>query len=76
MESEFLINCYEIVFIDKEHTLAFKAAESKCLLFDENYLFLDKPRRNWKNNLYKFLKENNIEIAALSKKMQKLLLTK
>lgn len=49
-----LLEIYDLVFTNV-HSNGFKCAEIKCLLFDSDYWFLEKPKDNWKASLMSYL---------------------
>lgn len=56
-----LIECYNLVFSDI-HSDGFKAAEMKDLIYGSNYLFIAKPKKDWKELLRKKLDEFGIDL--------------
>lgn len=49
-----LLEIYELIFTSA-HSNGFKISEIKDLLFDNEYVFLDTPKPNWKDNLTAYL---------------------
>lgn len=54
------INIFDLVF-DTVHSDAFKIAEVKDLLFEDEYSFAEKPIDGWVQALKKYVLQNNLE---------------
>jgi len=63
-ETDYL-NIYDLIF-ETVHSEGFKISEIKDLLFESDYVFLDKPKEEWFQNLEKYLKEKSMIIDDLN----------
>ena len=60
-----LLEIYDLVF-SSTHSNGFKTSEIKDLLFESDYLFLEKPKENWKSDLINYLDSNGIDKSNLN----------
>lgn len=60
-----LLHIYDLIF-SSVHSAGFKMAEIKDLLFDNTYWFLEQPKENWKDDLFKYLDEINFNKSQLN----------
>lgn len=49
-----LLEIYDLVFTSV-HSIGFKTAEIKTLLFDKDYWFMERPKENWKVDTMNYL---------------------
>jgi hypothetical protein len=64
LTQEQLLEIYELVFT-QTHSDGFKTSEIKTLLFDKDYWFLEKPKENWKKDLFEYLNKINYDMKNL-----------
>jgi len=65
LTEENLLEIYDLVF-SNIHSIGFKTAEIKNLLFESDYWFLENPKSNWKINLMAYLKNINYDTNNLN----------
>jgi len=63
-ETQYL-EIYDLVFTSV-HSSGFKASEIRCLLFDADYWFLEKPKENWESNLFSYLENIQYDKSQLN----------
>ena len=64
LTEEQVIEAYSIVF-GLTHSPGFKVAEMRDLLFDEGYVFLERPKEKWQGPLKEYLISINFPLSNL-----------
>ena len=59
-----LIDIYDLIYAEI-HSIGFKIAEAKGILFDEKYVYLYHTKTDWKYNVLTYIRQAGIDISTL-----------